>query len=118
LIVEVAESHLTRRQSVDNPYDRGQLPAGRPQPRARRADVVVELVEQPGLQLELLADRQIAPDPDLVPWIVARMHRSLAAAGAVVAALDARSLARGRPVARALAAEVLEELAEGMADAR
>jgi hypothetical protein len=46
------------------------------------------------------------------------MHRSLAAAGAVVAALDARSLARGRPVGRALAAEVLEELAEGMADAR
>jgi hypothetical protein len=36
----------------------------------------------------------------------------------VVAALDARSLARGRPVGRALAAEVLEELAEGMADAR
>lgn len=68
--------------------------------------------------VKLLSDRQIAPDPDLVPWIVARMHRSLAAAGAVVAALDARSLARGRPVGRALAAEVLEELAEGMADAR
>lgn len=68
--------------------------------------------------VKLLADRQIALDPDLVGWIVARMDRSLGAAGAVVQALDAQSLARGRPIGRALAAEVLEALAEGGAGGR
>jgi cobalamin biosynthesis protein CobD/CbiB len=44
----------------------------------------------------------------LIPYLLARMERSIAAAQAVVAALDARSLATHRPVTRALAAEVLD----------
>ena len=58
--------------------------------------------------VKLFADRQIAVPPALVPWLVARMERSFTAAHDIVAALDARALALGRPVTRALAAEVLD----------
>lgn len=57
------------------------------------------------------ADRQIAVTPALIGYVVGRMERTLGAARAIVAALDARALARGRPVGREIAAEVLDELA-------
>ena len=60
------------------------------------------------LIVKLFADRQIAVSPALVRYLVARMERSFAAARALVAALDARALERGRPVTRALAAELLD----------
>lgn len=60
--------------------------------------------------LKLFADRQIAVSPALIPWLVGRMERSMAAARALVAAIDARALAEGRPVGRALAADVLDSL--------
>jgi len=60
--------------------------------------------------LKLFADRQIAVAPSLVPWLVGRMERSLGAAQDLVARLDARALAEGRPVGRALAAEVLDSM--------
>jgi chromosomal replication initiation ATPase DnaA len=59
------------------------------------------------VMVKLFADRQIAVGPALIRWLVPRIERSLAAAGAVVARLDAAGLARGRQVTRALAAEVL-----------
>lgn len=58
--------------------------------------------------VKLFADRQIAVPPSLIPWLVARMDRSLAAARALVARLDAEALARGGPVTRQLAAELLD----------
>ncbi len=58
--------------------------------------------------VKLFADRQVAVAPNLIPWLVARIDRSLSAAAASVAALDAAALARARPVTRALAAEVLD----------
>ena len=58
--------------------------------------------------LKLFSDRQIVPQPSLVPWLVRRMDRSFAVAGRVVAALDARALATGRPIGPKLAADVLE----------
>lgn len=58
--------------------------------------------------VKLFADRQIAVAPALIPWLVQRMDRSFAAARRLVAELDARSLARGGPVTRALAAEILD----------
>lgn len=58
--------------------------------------------------VKLFADRQIAVPPNLIPYLVLRMERSIAAARALVAALDARALAEGRAVTRALAAEVLD----------
>ncbi len=58
--------------------------------------------------VKLFADRQIAVAPTLIPWLMLRMDRSLAAARRLVAALDALALARGGPVTRQLAAELLD----------
>lgn len=57
--------------------------------------------------IKLFADRQIAVPPTLIPYLVARMERSFAAARALVGTLDAVSLAQGRPVTRQLAAAIL-----------
>jgi hypothetical protein len=46
--------------------------------------------------------------PTLIPYLLARMDRSFAAARDLVAALDALALAEGRPVTRALAAALLD----------
>lgn len=58
--------------------------------------------------VKLFADRQISVPANLIPYLVARMPRSIGAARALVAALDARALAEGRPVTRTLAAQVLD----------
>lgn len=58
---------------------------------------------------KLFADRQLGVSPALVTWLVRRIDRSFAEAQRVVAALDARALAAGRPVTRQLAAEVLDK---------
>lgn len=58
--------------------------------------------------VKLFADRQISVTPNLIPYMVARMDRSIAAARDLVADLDARSLAQGRPITRSLAAEILD----------
>lgn len=58
--------------------------------------------------VKLFADRQLAVAPNLIPYLVARMPRSIGAARGLVAALDARALAEGRPITRALAAEILD----------
>lgn len=63
--------------------------------------------------VKLFADRQIAVPPNLIPYLAARMDRSIAAARHLVAALDARALALGRPVTRALAAELLDSPDQG-----
>ncbi|NDR56028.1 chromosomal replication initiator DnaA [Aliiruegeria sabulilitoris] len=61
------------------------------------------------LLYKLFNDRQITPQPSLVPWLLKRMDRSFAEAGRIVAALDSRALATGRPIGPKLAAELLEE---------
>ena len=45
-------------------------------------------------------------------YLIARMERSVAAARAVVAALDARALALGRPITRGMAADLMGQGAE------
>ena len=57
--------------------------------------------------VKLFADRQIAVNATLIQYLIARMDRSIGAARGLVAALDAAALAKGGPVSRALAAEVL-----------
>jgi chromosomal replication initiation ATPase DnaA len=59
--------------------------------------------------VKLFADRQVAVPANLIPYLVTRMPRSIGGARALVAALDARALALGRPITRALAGEVLGE---------
>ena len=61
--------------------------------------------------IKLLADRQLTPSANLVPFLLKRMDRSFAAALDVVERLDAQSLAMGRPITRALAANVLDSRA-------
>ena len=60
------------------------------------------------LLVKLFADRQLRVTPGLIAYLVKRMDRSFAAAGALVAALDARALAERRAVTRPLAGEVLD----------
>lgn len=61
------------------------------------------------LLVKLLADRQMMPPPDLIPYLLKRMDRSFAAANHIVSQLDRESLARKRPITRALAALVLDK---------
>jgi chromosomal replication initiation ATPase DnaA len=77
-----------------------------------RAATLVELgaIDDPLLRrvlVKLFADRQLAVDPAVVDYLVVRMERSLAAADALVAAVDRSALAAGGRVTRALVAAVL-----------
>lgn len=57
---------------------------------------------------KLFADRQVIVAPTLIPWMVVRMERSISAARRLVAELDARALAVGRPISRSMAAALLD----------
>ena len=65
------------------------------------------------LILKLAADRQLTIDEAVVSYLATRIERSYAAARQTVALLDNESLRLGRPVTRALAAELLRP-SEGM----
>lgn len=58
--------------------------------------------------VKLFADRQLAPSPAALSAILARIDRSLDAAAAAVARLDAASLAGRRRITAALVREVLD----------
>lgn len=69
------------------------------------------------LMVKLFADRQLQVGPEVVKFLVRRIERSCAAVEAAVSALDRQSLARQRPVTRAMAAAYLAEHA-ALADDR
>lgn len=60
--------------------------------------------------IKLFADRQLIVQPSLIGWMVMRMPRTPAAAGHLVATLDAQALAQGRAVTRAMAHAAIEAL--------
>ena len=62
--------------------------------------------------IKLFADRQITVPPNLIPYLVSRMERSIGTARLLVAQLDAAALTMGRPVTRALAAQILDKSPE------
>lgn len=62
--------------------------------------------------VKLCDERQLVVEPGVIDYIYTRMERSPAAARRLVAALDAEALARGRPVTRRIAADVLAQLGE------
>jgi chromosomal replication initiation ATPase DnaA len=62
------------------------------------------------LIVKFCTDRQLAVDESLVGYLVGRIERSYAAARRVVELLDSESLRLGRPVTRALAAELLRKV--------
>ncbi len=66
----------------------------------------VDLIE--AVLTKLFSDRQLAVEPSLIAYIARRLDRSLGDARALVEALDAEALARGKKVSRALAAELLK----------
>ncbi len=92
-------------------------PVTLPDLRSRlKAATVVEIGEPDDELLtqvlfKLFADRQLLVDERLVAYIVNRMERSLEMAQIVVERLDRLALSRGTRLTRALAAEVLDELA-------
>jgi chromosomal replication initiation ATPase DnaA len=61
------------------------------------------------LIVKFCADRQISIDESVVSYLATRIERSFAAARHVVERLDAEGLRLGRPVTRALAAELLRD---------
>lgn len=58
---------------------------------------------------KLFNDRQVTPRADVIPFLTTRMERSFDAARRIVTDLDRASLARKKPVTRALAAELLDK---------
>ncbi|MBM7069552.1 DnaA ATPase domain-containing protein [Actibacterium sp. 188UL27-1] len=64
------------------------------------------------LLLKLFSDRQLAPPPALIPWLVTRIERSFEAARDIVARLDAATLSTGRPLGMRLAADLLSNSPE------
>ena len=61
------------------------------------------------LIVKFCADRQMAVDENLVGYLASRLERSYAAARRAVELLDVEALRLGRPVTRALAAELLRQ---------
>jgi chromosomal replication initiation ATPase DnaA len=60
--------------------------------------------------VKLFADRQVTVPANLIPYLISRMPRSIGAARRLVAVLDACALAAGRPITRALAVELSDDL--------
>jgi chromosomal replication initiation ATPase DnaA len=65
-----------------------------------------------GVLVKQFADRQLAVEEPVISYLMLRMSRSLDAARALVAELDALALAEKSPVTRALAARVLQQMTE------
>ena len=61
------------------------------------------------LIVKFCADRQMAVDESVVGFLATRIERSYAAARQAVELLDSEALRLGRPVTRALAAELLRD---------
>jgi chromosomal replication initiation ATPase DnaA len=59
------------------------------------------------LIVKFCADRQLAVDEQVVSYLATRLERSYAAVRQAIELLDAEGLRQGRPVTRALAAELL-----------
>ena len=62
------------------------------------------------LIVKFCADRQLAVDESVVSYLATRLERSSAAARRAVDLLDSEALRLGRPVTRALAAELLRDV--------
>jgi chromosomal replication initiation ATPase DnaA len=62
-----------------------------------------------GLIVKFCADRQMSIDETVVSYLASRIERSYAAARRAVDLLDTEALRLGRPVTRALAAELLRD---------
>lgn len=62
---------------------------------------------------KLFNDRQVTPKPDVIPYLVAHMDRSFAAAADIVDQLDRLALSEGRTLSRPLAIRLMSAEAPG-----
>jgi len=69
----------------------------------------IELTE--AVLFKLFSDRQLQVEPQVIAYVARRIERSLGAARRVVAVLDREALAKGRRVTRAMASELIREIA-------
>ncbi len=58
---------------------------------------------------KLFNDRQVTPKPDVIPYLVAHMDRSFAAAACIVDQLDNLALSEGRTLSRPLAVRLMSQ---------
>jgi chromosomal replication initiation ATPase DnaA len=90
-----------------------------PDLRSRLLAIPTIAVEPPdeglvgAILVKLFADRQIDVAEDVLTYLLSRIERSFAAAGAVVERLDRAALAAGRRITVPLARRVLEAAADG-----
>ena len=91
----------------------GRWPVETPDLASRLAALPIARVAPPddtllsSLMVKLFADRQLQVAPEVIQYLSRRIERSFAAVEGTVGALDRLSLARQKPVTRAMAAEVL-----------
>lgn len=64
------------------------------------------------LLMKLMDDRQLTYSPRTIPFLVARIDRSFAAAREIVAQLDKAALERHAPITRSLAKKLLDNAAD------
>jgi chromosomal replication initiation ATPase DnaA len=100
---------LTAREAVANwPFATDDLKS-----RARlAAHFTVELSDDIQLSqmfVKLFGDRQVAVDPKIIAYLVARMERSSEEAVALAGLMDRMALERGTAITRAIASEALQQ---------
>ena len=71
-------------------------------------DVLLEAV-----LVKLILDRQLRVEPDVIKYILRRIHRSLGAARDLIGVLDEAALAQKRTISVPLVRSVLEEMPVG-----
>jgi DnaA regulatory inactivator Hda len=112
LVVQERRGHLllTARAPV------GAWPVALPDLRSRLRAAPAVAIEPPddallgAVLVKLFADRQLRVGREVVEYLTSRMERSFAAAGRLVAELDAAALRERRPVTLPLAREVMGRL--------
>jgi chromosomal replication initiation ATPase DnaA len=102
----------------------GELDAGLPDLRSRLRALPLVTIEPPdeallkAVLVKHFIDRQLAVEPGVIAYIAPRMERSMEAAATIVAEIDRAAMAAHRKVTRALAADVLAQVAGAPAAGR
>lgn len=95
-------------------------PASLPDLRSRLNALPVAEIGEPddvvldGALRKFFRERNIRPTPEVVPYLLRRMQRSIPDAREIVRRLDEAADAAGRPVSRALAREIFAEDSENL----
>jgi chromosomal replication initiation ATPase DnaA len=101
----------------------GELDASLPDLRSRLRALPLVTIEPPdetllkAVLVKHFTDRQLAVEPGVIAYIALRMERSMEAAATLVAEMDRAAMAAHRRVTRALAAQVLAQVAGASAGA-